>query len=102
MKEEDFLWLQKWYQAHCNGDWEHGSGVRIETLDNPGWSITIDLENTELEDKRFDEFEFELSDDNWLICFIKNKKFEGYGGPVNFPEILRIFRNWAESGNDLE
>jgi hypothetical protein len=96
MREEDFLWLQKWYQAQCNGDWEHSYGISIETMDNPGWSITIDLENTELEGKRFDEFEFEMSDDNWLICFIKNKKFEGRGGPLNLSEIFKIFRNWAE------
>ncbi len=31
--------LQRWYSAQCDGDWEHGLGVRIETLDNPGWMV---------------------------------------------------------------
>jgi len=39
-------WLQKWYADHCDGDWEHEYGIVIETLDNPGWSIVIDLKNT--------------------------------------------------------
>jgi immunity protein 53 of polymorphic toxin system len=35
--------FQNWYQAHCNGDWEHHAGVTIDTLDNPGWSVRIHL-----------------------------------------------------------
>lgn len=43
-------WLQAWYADQCNEDWEHEWGVKIETLDNPGWSVSIDLEETDLED----------------------------------------------------
>ncbi|MGW1432997.1 Imm53 family immunity protein [Streptomyces sp. NPDC002431] len=42
-------WLQGWYSAQCDEDWEHEWGVRINTLDNPGWSVRIDLEDTDLE-----------------------------------------------------
>lgn len=35
--------LEDWYQSNCDGDWEHGFGVTIESLDNPGWSLTADL-----------------------------------------------------------
>jgi hypothetical protein len=38
--------LQRWYLGECNGDWEHSYGVRIDTLDNPGWIVTIDLHET--------------------------------------------------------
>ena len=41
--------LEAWYLRQCNGDWEHLYGVTIETLDNPGWSVTIDLTGTKLE-----------------------------------------------------
>ncbi|MFE2849501.1 Imm53 family immunity protein, partial [Streptomyces scopuliridis] len=30
-------WLQNWYTQQCDGDWEHEWGVKIATLDNPGW-----------------------------------------------------------------
>ena len=39
-------WLQSWYEKQCNSDWEHNYGIKIETLDNPGWSITVDLVDT--------------------------------------------------------
>jgi len=92
MREDNFLWLQSWFQDHCNGDWEHGSGILIRTLDNPGWSVTINLEDTELEESNFQEIKIERSDNDWLICFIKNGKFEGRCGLTNFPEIFDIFR----------
>lgn len=36
-----FQWLQEWYIQNCDGDWEHCYGIKIGTLDNPGWSIDI-------------------------------------------------------------
>jgi hypothetical protein len=44
--ENVLVWLQGWYAAQCDGDWEHERGVKIETLDNPEWAIRIDLEGT--------------------------------------------------------
>ena len=37
-----------WYLSQCNGDWEHAYGVKIDTLDNPGW--TLEVEDTVLLD----------------------------------------------------
>lgn len=96
MNDSDFLWLLEWYLNHCNGDWEHGSSVHIGTIDNPGWSVSINLENTELENKKFTTVRVDRSEVDWFICFIKNKKFEGRCGPGNLPEILHIFRKLAE------
>ena len=39
-------------------------GIKIDTLDNSGWTITIDLEATPLEDVAFEETEIEYSHDN--------------------------------------
>ena len=41
-------WLEGWYTRCCDGEWEHRYGVCIETLDNPGWLIRIDLTGTDL------------------------------------------------------
>lgn len=43
---DSIKWIQKWFFEQCNGDWEHGDGIQIETLDNPGWSVSISIENT--------------------------------------------------------
>jgi hypothetical protein len=38
---ECVAWIQKWYSAQCDGEWEHDLGVAIGTLDNPGWSVRL-------------------------------------------------------------
>lgn len=35
--------LLRWYDAHCDGEWEHRYGFRIETADNPGLIVTLDV-----------------------------------------------------------
>ncbi len=33
--------LEKWFENHCDGTWEHHYGITIETSDNPGWILTF-------------------------------------------------------------
>lgn len=58
--------LQAWYASQCDGDWEHGEGVRIATLDNPGWELMVDLIGTALEGKNLEYRVTERSGDDWL------------------------------------
>ena len=90
-------WLQQWYLRQCDGDWEHAFGVTIGTLDNPGWYVTVDLTETELEGRPYDGYHREAEPDNWVHCEVVDDKFRGYGGPNNLTEILERFRNWAET-----
>lgn len=55
--------LQEWYLAQCNGDWEHRYKIRIETIDNPGWTISIELAETALADVSFEEFQENYEDE---------------------------------------
>ena len=41
--------LIDWFAIHCDGDWEHSEGIRIATLDNPGWALDVRIEDTELD-----------------------------------------------------
>lgn len=99
MQDEDFRWLMKWYSDQCDGDWEHCYGIRIETIDNPGWSIKIPLSETNLAAKNFQKLRIDRSESDWVRCFVENDSFLAAGGPFNFLEILHIFRNWAEPEN---
>lgn len=65
-------------------------------MDNPGWIVKISLHETELEKKEFEEVCIDRSEDDWLHCHTRNLYFEGAGGPFNLPEILKVFREWAE------
>ena len=94
--------IQKWYHSQCNEDWEHGLGVSVETLDNPGWSVKIDIEDTELENRAYEEFSYGTGDEadtsgnDWLITKIENRQFVGCGGPYKLKEILSLFISWAQ------
>lgn len=87
--------LQEWFASQCNGDWEHGSGIKIETLDNPGWSVFINLEDTRLAGKAFEPLEIELSEENWLFCSVEKQVFKIACGPRSLEEGLKVFLQWA-------
>lgn len=98
MNEDHILtWLQNWYKLQCNGDWEHESGITIETIDNPGWYVTINLKKTNLENKLFLPINVEIDDINWFFCLLRNDNFEASCGPCNLLDILQVFRKWAEN-----
>jgi immunity protein 53 of polymorphic toxin system len=92
-------WLQNWYLSQCDSDWEHEYGVKIETLDNPGWSISIDLVGTQLENKLFTPINHQKDEQNWLQCSVVNNQFKGAGSALNLIKIVDIFRQWAEQIN---
>ena len=88
--------LQSWYAAHCNGDWEHSWGVVIDTIDNPGWSLKIDLAGTELEFLPFDKIEHRYTDPaDWMFCQVKDKQFQGACGPMKLEMLIDSFLKWA-------
>ncbi|RJG26729.1 immunity 53 family protein [Paenibacillus thiaminolyticus] len=94
---ETLKWLQNWYYQNCNGDWEHSYGVKIDTVDNPGWSVEINLADTYLENEHFDSIEDERDDHDWCYCIVRDGVFHGAGGAMNLEEILNCFRQWASS-----
>lgn len=89
------IWLENWFLQNCDIDWEHSYGLRIATLDNPGWSVEISLNETNLEEKEYPKTIIERSNNDWIHCFVEENTFKGYGGPNNLREILEIFKNWA-------
>lgn len=88
-------WIQNWYLENCDGDWEHCYGVNISTLDNPGWTIDIDLTDTNLEGQKFEVIDIERSESDWIYCNVSDNTFHGNGGPNNLEEILMIFQSWV-------
>jgi hypothetical protein len=107
---DELSWLQQWYSEQCDGEWEHGFGITIETIDNPGWSVKVCVEGTELASTQFEPVKTEISDTDWIQCRVTERKkgmlphsspnyrrFEGFGGALNLPDIIKIFRTWAEA-----
>jgi hypothetical protein len=107
---DDLSWLQQWYSEQCDDEWEHGSGITIETIDNPGWSVKIRVEGTELASAQFEPVKSALSETDWIQCRVAERKngllpnsspnyrrFEGFGGALNLGDIIKIFRTWVEA-----
>ena len=92
----NLAWLQQWYLSNCNGEWEHQYGIHMNTLDNPGWSVRINLRGTHWENLKTSPFVRETSETDWVHCSIGNQEFNGVGGSENLDELVQTFRNLVE------
>lgn len=112
-KENDanlLTWLQEWYFAQCGDEdtiaetvadepyqWAHG--ITIETLDNPGWAIKIDLANTSLQAKSFNRVEVDNDEpedgNDWYMCHVEDEVFHAHCGPTHLITVIGVFKEWA-------
>jgi hypothetical protein len=83
--------LTEWYRNQCDGDWEHSYGVKIETIDNPGWLVAIDLKDTEWEHIVASRIIVQRSETDWIQSEITDTVFIGSGGIGNLEEVLELF-----------
>ena len=90
-------WLQDWYRLQCNETWEHEHGISISTLDNPGWSVVIDLVGTDLAGSDMSPYTSDPSDTDWVFCKLEAGKFTAHGDPSKLDWIIDHFRTWAQT-----
>ena len=108
MADANLCWLMDWYVRECNGDWEHSYGVKIDTLDKPGWTIEIDLRETSLEGCSFASQQGEPANDldewrklgGWWIAESNSFRFKAICGSTDLAAIIEVFREWAENHSD--
>jgi hypothetical protein len=92
--------LERWYASQCNGNWEHSYGVHIDTLDNPGWSIKIDLRGTRKQDYVLERKRIERTENDWIQYWIDKQQFRIACRPLNLSEATEIFVRWFDSESD--
>lgn len=88
-------WLSNWYKLNCNGDWEHTYGIRIETLDNPGWLVEIDLVETSCEGMKI-SIKSEKSEDDWFDINADGEAFTAVGDPMKLQLLISHFKEFVE------
>lgn len=99
----DFASLVEWYTKHCDGDWEHQHGVRLETLDNPGWILSVDLIHTNLQGCLMSEMAEGCCPDGhpvsplWIHCFVRENQFKGACDPTQVARLFEEFQRFADS-----
>ena len=100
-KMDVLLRLQQWYAAQCDGDWEHQYGIRIETLDNPGWMVKIDVTGTALEGRPFTAIAEGVGADSapagarWIDCSVRKGLWQGACDESQLPRLLELFLGWV-------
>ncbi|MFE1841866.1 Imm53 family immunity protein [Streptomyces sviceus] len=77
-------------------DGEHEWGVKMATLDNLGWTVTVDLEETDLEGREFPRRDVSRSADDWVWVWACGKVLHAWCGPGNLTEVLVLFRSWVK------
>jgi len=101
-------WLQRWYFERCNDLWEHTYDISIETLDNPGWLVKIELTGTPMQGVTLPEVGGTVDHSgpkgtqDWLNCKVEDDRFIGAGGPLSLFLICDVFRNWVEQSTTPE
>ncbi|GAA0580655.1 hypothetical protein GCM10010172_76910 [Paractinoplanes ferrugineus] len=88
-------WLQAWYAMQCDGDWEHEFGVQVGTLDNPGWTLAIDLQGTAMAGLTYAGQEIHRSEHDWFVARVLAERFDVACGPLNLGEAIHEFRMWV-------
>ena len=89
--------LEEWYAARCNGDWEHSWGVKIETLDNPGWTISINLNGTKADGRNLERLKIDRAETDWIHYWVEKKSFQIRCGALNLTEAVQIFIAWFDT-----
>jgi hypothetical protein len=85
--------LQSWFLKNLAG----GDLIRIATIDNPGWSIKIDLTqsdaptNPQLLQKGDSE-----EDSNWIYAEIKDGHFYSAAGSLQLTEMIEVLHAWVD------
>ena len=105
MSGDNLEWLSQWYLSQCNDDWEHSFGVKIDTLDNPGWTVKIELIDTDVQGRAFERVvhgtpaqdlgEWQRTG-SWWIASVSSDVFEAHCGPLDLARVIDVFRRWVE------
>ncbi len=94
--------LAAWYARQCDGEWEHRYGVSIQSIDNPGWWVKVDLAGTALATRTFVSVSIGVEPEgatgsHWLRCYVADGVWNGAGDPGRLEEIVARFVDWCEA-----
>jgi hypothetical protein len=95
--------LEEWYQRQCDGQWEHDHGLSVQSTDNPGWWVKVDVKGTSLATLPFERVAENVDAEGWqrggrwLDCRVRDGIWSGAGDEAKLERIVEIFLSWAGS-----
>lgn len=94
------MFILKWLQNFCIQNYDkichENEIVNIYTVDNPGWRVKIDLRNTNLISKSFNEVSIDNSDDDWVFIKIMDNVFDAACDKNKLVYALSFFKEWSQ------
>lgn len=94
-----------WYTVQCDGVWEHSHGIRIHSLDNPGFIVKVDVGDTRLENTYYQSVDWESSTDlgnEWIACYKTDEKiWIGACSPKQLERVIGLFVEWTVSSEQV-
>lgn len=104
----DFADLIEWFHSRCDDSWEHQHGIKLETLDNPGWMLTIDLLGTDLQGRAMPELREGITSEDhpvsplWIQCWVSDNQFRGACDPSQIARLFQVFCQFRRSHREDE
>lgn len=92
-----------WYVRQCNHEWAQTHGMKISTLDYPGWAVEIDLNQTDVEGRPFVPVRKGHATatprtlSTWYECEVHGNKFKAYCDPHSLETVIEVFLSFAET-----
>jgi hypothetical protein len=81
---EPLALIDKWFAGRCDGVWEHHSGLKLETTDNPGWLMTID---EALDESVFNALSVEVRERWGAECVREQDRTRDYAVSLDPPPV---------------
>ncbi|MDR1877378.1 MAG: immunity 53 family protein, partial [Flavobacteriaceae bacterium] len=76
----------------------HSYSIKVGALDNPGWSIEIDLEDTDINFNNIPSTLIEFSEHKWIAYKVEDRCFQAFGGPLNLNLLIKVFKLLVDNG----
>ncbi|WP_083448670.1 Imm53 family immunity protein [Actinoplanes rectilineatus] len=95
--DEGFGYVLRWYSEQCDGDWEHEFGIRLESLDNPGWNLRIDIGGTDLEGVLLAWFRRDYEVGRWMMAYSDGVVFEANCDPSSLYLAVDEFKRLVDT-----
>lgn len=93
-----FTGLQDWYLRGSDGELEPTYDIQIDTLEEPGWSLCIQLDGTALAGRALPEMAIERTQSDWIHAWTDDHALHIDCGPLNLTEAIKTFTSWAQGG----
>lgn len=83
--------LQSWFVSQCDGNYEHSSGIILQTIDNPGWMLIVHLNGTNLQLPDEPWHYLVQGDVEWMAYKVTDNVFDAAGDPSKLKALVSLF-----------